>query len=487
MSGKQNRGLNIITSSEVMSYAVKDKFGKTHNVPIEQRYTTLSLYQRFLMFQKCAPVFSVIAGRALRISTLDYTVTPIRLVEDEIAAQLKMEREIYFENKGQSGLRHIGRMMKSLQVIKRHLPDVFKDLSNFDASLVRWKKRIKITNRASAGQIEDFFSNPSPGVLWSDFSKMLTLDLLIHGAYSLYNRNNNYFLLPGGTVYPIKPKYVGGIAGYVQIPIGVEQPQLFMRDEVVYRQYLPSSNLANGIKPLEALIDLVTENLLFSDMMVDKADGNEPPQKVVIFAEPEQLEGQEPSVDVRSEPLNKPEQIRAEKQLNEKRKEAAIKVLSGYGRSATVLDLSKAETLATQLARQDKIDKYVAMVYNASNQEINQTGSDGTSGRSVSETQERSDNAKGIRPFVTLMEESFGADLIPPMFGYGWQWKFSSPVSESERIDNAIKKMPLFGVNQIREDDFNAEAYPEDIYNRPQQQQAPSPATADDIAGLLRG
>jgi hypothetical protein len=479
-----NRGFTVIDATELFNIHAKDKRGNRHQVKIDNKYIGLSYLDKLMMYEKCPPVLGVVTSRANRMSTLDYSVVPIRQDEDEIYSDLKIHKEIFEEN-SQGNLFSLGKRIRAYHEIRKYLTDVFPDLSNFDASLKRWARSIKIQTGHSAAEIEDFFARPNPNMLWSEFIKIITQDLLVHGAVSIYKANSNLYILPGGSVYPIKSKYVGGPSGFVQIPLYGDQPQLFFSDELAYAQYMPNSNKTLGICPLEALTNLVAENLLFSELMASRADGSESPKKIIVFGEP-QSTGEAQDNDATSVPIDTDEQIRMEKLLNKEQKNKAVKIITGYGTPA-ILDLSKADTIPTQLERQNKIDQYVAMVFNASNAEINQTGGDGTSGRSTSESQERADNSKGIFPFVRIIEELFTHQIIPYKFGYGWRMKFEQPMSTQEKIDISTKKVQsgLFDVNEVRVEDWNKEAYPEPQYDRPQTAQPQQPASANDIASLL--
>ncbi len=89
--------------------------------------------------------------------------------------------------------------------------------------------------------------------------------------------------------------------------------------------------------------------------------------------------------DDSSMPVNKNEQKRVETVINEARK-GAIRTLTGIGKPL-VLDVSRSDTMQTQIERQRQIREEVALVYNMSNMEVNLTGSEDTSGRAVSESQ----------------------------------------------------------------------------------------------------
>lgn len=452
--------------------------GEKQSVAIDPGWLQCDAYTALTVYQKCAPVFAVVTARANRISSLDYSIIPENKIEDNIAKNLKDIRDIFSETPPDS-MFDIGRKIKMLTEARGVLPDLRPDFSNFDSCMIRWRRRIMSVKLDRADEIQDFFMHPSKGMLWNDFAKQYTQDLLVHGRSAIYkekikllngrDRLNSIHMLPGGSVFPVKGDYVGQFLGYVQITDGMRTPQLFFQDELSLSQYMPNSSLVNGLTPIDALINLAAENLLFSDLMLKKADGSQPPEKLVVFGEPDPAFGSAPDMQSSTNQfLNKDEQRRIENKLNRKKREGAVAILSGYG-NPMLVDLSKSDTLPTQMVRQDQINKYVAMAFNASNQEINETGGDGTSGRSTAESQERADNAKGIRPIIVNMEQTFTHEIIPMRYGYGYRMQFSVPMSEREKIELAKIKgdSGLWSKNEIRRDDLSLDPIRDPAFDIP--------------------
>jgi hypothetical protein len=226
-----------------------------------------------------------------------------------------------------------------------------------------------------------------------------------------------------------------------------------------YAQYMPNSSIAYGVKPMDCLVNMVTEYLFFESDSRDKADGMEPPQKLLVFGDKSTgFEDLTESLD----PLNKDEQRRIEFKLNRKTHDGAIATLTGYGQPMEV-DLSKADIYASQIARQDQILKYMALAYNASNLEINETGASGTSGRSTSEAQERSDNSKGVRPLYQIWEGMANNEILPTYWGREYMFEFSESLSIQEQIEIAkIKKdSGLLSPNEVRVSDLSLDPHPD--------------------------
>lgn len=461
--GLKGRGYGVYTSADLLRISAVGKDGQQHIVPVEQKYTTIDPLTCLMIFQKCPPIFSVVSSRANRISSLEFHVIPETKVEDRMASELKEWRSIYVEAERPTML-NAGRRLRALQEIRKVLPEIYSDLSNFDTALRRWSKRINGQKLDRCTEIEDFFSHPAPGVLWPDFVKMAVQDLLIQGRLAIYKapvvesdgseRVGNIHILPGGSVVPIKGTFVGQLHGYVQLTDGMTQPQIFFQDEIAFAEYCPNSSTSWGINPIDSLINLIATNLLFSERMSNMADGSKPPDKAIVFGEKNPgLDNMDPNLFGMDDPISKDEQRRIENKMNRVKREAAIMTLTGVG-TPVVLDLSKADTIPTELQYQEKIDRYVAMVYNASNQEINQTGGDGTSGRSTSEAQERADNSKGERPIIRILEELLTRDIIPYRYGFGYRAEWAATRSDAEEIDLASKKVSsgIYSVNEVRDE-----------------------------------
>lgn len=474
------RGLSIYTLSDLISVSAKDKNDKIQNVNYEAQWSSLDPLTALSIYQRCAPVFAVVSKRANAISALEWHIEPATKQEDKIVEGLKNAREIMMEY-NQDDYFSLGKRIKCFQDIKHYLPDCFPDLSNFNSSLNRWYKQVRSARQDRCKEIEEFFYQPNPQTLWPDFIKSFVVDLHIQGRVAIYkeasgtaehDRVTNLYVMPGGTVVPIKGRHIGEMHGYVQMVDTVDMPILFFQDEICFATYMPNSALNYGMNPLDALINLVSENLLFNALAASMADGTKPPEKAIVFGD------KNPNIDIESalngaldDPIDRQEQRRIESKLNKMKREAGIALITGQG-TPIVLDLSRADTFPTQMARQDQINKYVAMVYGATQAEVNETGSDGTSGRSVSETQERSENAKGVRPVIRNIEEIFTRKIIPFRFGFGYEMVFVSSRSDEEQVALAKSKKDsgIFSVNEIRVKDFNEDPIEDPAFDLPQGQ-----------------
>jgi hypothetical protein len=467
-ANKNRRGLNVYTINEVIGIAGHGRNGEIVQGTVEQPLLSLSMYDRFQIFQKCDPVFGCVTSRANRISALDWRVIKETKNEDRIAENMKQSAQLWKEYNGTiQGLVVCPRMYGQIKV---HMPDLFPDFSNFQSALMRWKRRINSDREDKATEIEDWLNEPNQEDNFSDFLKKWVSDLMVHGTFSTYKETNknsnlleNFYALPGGVTVPLRNRYVGGPTMFAQVVPG-EDPKIYFGDEIMFDRYMPNTAIAYGMIPLEALVNKIAESLFFDVNAAQRADGTTAPEKVVLFGENSPFgDGGLTGGPDYSIPINKDEQSKLETVLNEPRKNA-VKVLSGYG-TPLVLDMSRADTFGTQAERQKFIRECVGFVFNLSNMEMNLTGSDGTSGRSTSEAQSDIDKEKGIYPIVKSIATKLNREVIPARFGSGYTFEFSGGTSDAEQLDLDIKKMNsrTYSLNEIRtdrgDDPFQGEQY----------------------------
>lgn len=467
------RGISVYTLSELMGAQAKTKDGSYVEVKYQQPLFVLSVHDRVEIFKKCSPVFGVVSSRMNRISALEWNIVPDKKNEDKIADELKMKYGVWKDFNGSEDLKYKVAAQLIIKDIQHELVDVLPDMSNFQTALSRWSRRIKSTKQDVAESVEDWLSEPNQELEWSDFIKEYVFDLLVHGATALYkdyleNRLENLFILPGGSVMPIHNEFVGGATGYLQAIYGYE-PQVFFSDELSFLNYIPTSSRSYGMIPLEALTNKVAESLLFDQLMAEQADGTKVPEKLVIFGD------NSPFGDIAQDisiPMDKGEQKKIETVINEARK-GAVRTLSGVG-MPVILDLSRADTMSTQMERQKMIREEVALVYNMSNLEINMSDSDGVSGRATSDSLETIDQNKGVVPIVQSIMDKFNREIVPYRVGNGYKLEFQiskDPMQELEYHTKMIQS-GLYSTNEIRTDELGKDPYPEEEFDRPQSSQA---------------
>lgn len=464
----RGRGINVYSFTDLMGVQARDKSGNYLNVTYDIPLFALTIDERIEIFQACSPVFGIVTSRMNRISALEWSIVPDKKNEDKIAEVLKRKKSIYDEYMDSGELKYMIAARQMSLEIRQELPEVLPDLSNFQSSMLRWKRSIQDSKQSVADRAEDWLQEPNNMNNWSDYIKMLVFDLHVHGASAEYKEFNedgiieNIYILPGGTVLPVRSEFVGGLSAYVQINYGIEN-QIFFDDELVFSNYVPASSRSYGYVPLESIVNKVAENLLFDKLMAEQADGTKPPEKVVVFGDYSPF-GDLGLGDNFSMPADVHEQQRIETVINESRKNA-VRTLTGIGHPI-VLDLTRENTMATQMERQKMIREEVALIYNMSNIEINMSDSDGVSGRATSESLETIDQNKGIIPITKIIEYGFNRKKLPYRIGPGYKLEFSISTDPMEELKyyTQMVNSGLYSVNEVRiqemgEDPFRGEEY----------------------------
>lgn len=485
--GEKRRGINVISFAELMGLSARGKDDELRQTYIQLPLFTLSVWERIKIFMSCSPVFGVVTSRMNRLSGMDYEIIPDTMIEDEIYEELKFLKQIYMEYEGREELKYITARSVARKKIMDRLPDVLPDMSNFEQSIVRWRHRIKAKKKNSADEIYDWLRQPNANDSIIELVKKYVFDLMVHGNASIYKeiidgKVENIYVLPGGTVYPIRSPYIGGASGYVQWVVGYE-PQVFYSDEISWSNYVPLSSISYGAVPLEALVNKVAESLLFDQLMAEQADGTKPPSKVVVFGDTNSAFGSGLEDLRQIMPMTEAEQERIETKLNTLKKNAIV-TLSGVGQPM-VLDLTRENTMSIQLERQKQIREEVALVYNMSNMEVNLSGSEDTSGRSTSESQERIELGKGIAPIVALLEMKFNHDILPYRYGQGYTMKIKVQLTEREQLQLEKERLEsgLYTLNEIRTDFMNLMPFKGEQFEIPKGYQ---PETSEQTGGNMQ-
>jgi hypothetical protein len=458
--GRGKRGVTVYSINQLQKMTGRDKDGRLVSWGVERPYFYLTISQRIQMFTLSSPVFGVVASRMKRLSGLEFNITTEKEKEDETAQDLKDLCQIYLEYKSSTEISDLIMKARIYGQVKEKLVELKPDFSNFDNSLLRWKRRLKRISLVQTKEVKDWLLEPNNGVSWEEFVCKWVFDQMIHGCTATYKdteqgRLANFDLLPGGTVFKMKAEYFSGVNGYIQLfpefgytGVGYLEPQVYYGDEIAYSEYLPTSSKNYPMIPLEALINKIAESLLFDKLMADQADGTKPPEKLIIVTEPNpfgSMDGENNDV-----PIDGEEQKRVENKINTPVKGS---IMTFTGNRAEVLDISKENTMPTQMQRQKDIREEVALVFNMSNMEVNLTGSENTSGRATSESQAEIEQGKGIAPLRKTLTNLVQRQIIPARYGRGFMFEF-----EKSRNEREEKELDLISIqtgentkNDIRE------------------------------------
>jgi hypothetical protein len=461
------RGYRVMTISSLRNLTGLDKKMQTIVTKTDNPYFYITPEDRFRIFQLCAPVLGIITSRMNRISGLNFNIVSDKKEEDRMYELMKDMHSLYNEYKNYSDIRYQIAAGFILTKIRKRLTDILPDLSNFDKSLVRWRKRIRFEKIDKCDEIKDWFMTPNRNEKWQDFIKQWVQDLMLHSTATIYkqlrdNKIDNIYILPGGTTFPFRDKYVSSEAIYFQVISG-DQPQIFFPDEISYSQYIPTSMRSYGVIPIEALLNKITESLLFDNLMAEQADGTKFPEKMIIINDNVPFGDPDKDLKVNIDPND---QKRIEEKINHPVKGG---IMTFSGDDVTVIDLSKENTMGIQSQRQKDIREDVALVFNMSNMEINLTGSGDTSGRSTSETQQEIEQGKGIAPILGQFENVANMDITPFRYGLNYSFEFEMTKSERETLEMLKLKMStgLYATNEVKINELNEMPFDKEEYNYP--------------------
>ena len=470
------RGIMVYNYTQTMALSGKGKDGQRLTAEYDRPLYGLSLEDRVDIFRTCSPVFGVVSGRMNKVSAYKWRVTSDSQIEERKVEYLKGLKDIYDEFSASEDIKYQTVKAQASQEIRKVLSDCLPDLSNFNASLMRWYRRTQHFKHRSATEIEDWLKNPNSEDTWADFIKKWIFDYHIHGSASIYKeelngRVENLYVLPGGSVVPLKSRYIGGYRAFAQMAEGLDI-QIYFGDEISYAQYLPCTSTAYGLVPLDALTNKIAESLMFDKLMAEQADGTKPPEKMVVFG------ASSPFGDAGADyktALPAEEQQKIETMMNEARK-GAIRTLTGYGQPL-VLDLSRENTMSMQNERQKAIREEVALVFGATNMEVNLTGADDTSGRSTSDAQETIEFNKGMLPILARFQDMMNTEIIPFRFGDGWNFEFMAGKNEMEeyKLYQIMLQTGLHSVNEIRTKNLNEQPFKGAEFDKPAAPQGAQP------------
>lgn len=471
-SNPSERGINVYSATDLMGQNARTKSGEMVYGSVIRPVFTLSISERIELFKRSTILQGVATGRAKRIAGLNWKITSKSKNFDRFMSEMNELKEVYDEYAEAEDVRYAVAAAQLRKRIMSRVPGVLPDLSNFDRALYRLKKKFERSEADKTDDIAEWLNTPNAGESFYDLLHKWIIDMMIHGAVGLYKEwlgddLENFYALPGGTVFPYRSMHVGGPTAYFQIIPGMEA-KIYYEDEIAFSSYVPTSWETYGTVPVEALVNKLAESILFDRRAADQADGTKPPEKAVIFGKGPSPFGSLTSSGEFDMPMDSAEQKRIETKLNMARQEA-IATLSGVGQPM-VLDLSKSDTFTTQMQRQDKLIRDVALIYNMSNMEVNLAGGEFTSGKETSDAQKEIDQEKGVGPLIKTIQEIINRKILPFRFGWDYQFEFDTEPSEDEQVALEQKKMNTgtYSVNEIRENRGD-DPYPEEEYNRPQE------------------
>lgn len=490
-NSKNERGMMIYNNQQLIGAAGMDKYGEFQYAGIEYPLFRLTIQQRIEFVKTCAALFGLISSRMAKISTTPFKIVPIKKNEEREYEEMKTLYQVYTEfsgigakkavsqhqqgtqeptqddvNKALAGAGPVSadddetaKYARSAEKIKRELmgrlPDLVPDASNFNAAILRWKKRIQQKNFDKGQEILDWIQMPNNGVTWMDFAKKWTFDVHTHGCAAIYKKADkgrlvSFDTLPGGSVFKVKQRVFSPVQAFIQIVYGMSN-QFFWQDEINYTDYMCISSQSYPFIPIESIINKLVASLLYDREMANQADGTRPPEKILAVAKKTSDPYAEYD-DAKNTRMSPDAQNRLEEKVNTPKRYPIIVIDQLNGDVMEVIDIGKENILALLDMRQDKIKQDIALVYNAMPFEMGLTGSDFTSGRETSENQQNESHGKGTQPILDMLK-SVIYELLPWRYGFGYTAEFDKGKDDKEERELDALKIANgeITINELRE------------------------------------
>lgn len=449
--------LDVWNGTQLQQLSGLDLQGRRVKGEYQRPVFILTPDERNQIFQQCSYLLAVVTSRMNRVSSLNFTIKQDSLDFEEILLGLKMRKQLYDEREGATTLDEARVRLDQVVELRKFLPDLKNDLSNFTASLRRFKAILRAKEKRQVAEIEEWLAKK---MSIREFTKAWVRDFCLHGVSAVYKKRDDFGKLEsfhnilGGSTFPIRGEYVDEHPEiYVQLTDSfgyTHEPRFMYADDIDYRKYVPASDTSYGYVPIDSLINKIAESLLYDEKMAKYSDGTRPPELAIVFGQNQIPFGNLTGTEDRGMPMDQDNSARLEKKLSLARRQAIV-VLSGVGKPMTV-PLSKTDQLAVQQQRQDKILRDIALVFNMSNMEVNLSGGEFTSGRETSDQQADIEEGKGTQPIVQVLED-FWTQLIRDKFGGKWKWEYEKGQTDLERTQlDASKLQAGHTVNEVRED-----------------------------------
>lgn len=506
-SGKNGRGvINPVTEANEPIYwgqgwavyspeaffnrIARDKGGQLHQARIHifQDSGILLPWQRNEIYKLQDDVFSIVTQRAQIISGMPYKIIPSRNMEDEIAEKLK-EHKFLIDQIGLPDAFDLWanvKRNKHMEVLIAYLGELElrPDLSNFDACLRMWSRKIKMKINVCSAEIEDWLSathrytrvEEDGEIVRSSTQGMQDLllqwvsDMMIHGNGPIQLPNEDFdglFVLPGGSIFRIPGIRVGMPEAYVQLMYGshgygYQEPVWFYPDQISMAYYMPSSSIVNGLRPLDAVMQCVATSMSYETLMGRYTNNEIPVEKLLVILDDGMPVA--PIENTNIAPKNDTTNLeRTEEVLNSWQKNKNVRVRNERGKDAKLLDLSRGDWLQSLDANRERIRKAIGRAFSATPNEMGETGVDsGMIAKGAAEAQSALYNRQGIRPLCKTFEYQMTQEILPYRFGkmtglHGlpimWEFVFGASESDTEKFANAklAAETQSLSKNEIRE------------------------------------
>src|SRR5271157_2737813 len=128
---RHRRGIQVYTTSQILRTTGRDKNGLLLSWGTEQPYFYLTADQRNQMVRLSSIIFGIVSSRMNRISSIDFDIVPMHKRIEEMAEKFKDSKELYNEFKTSLDYRDVAMKANIVRTLRKYMPDMKSDLSNF--------------------------------------------------------------------------------------------------------------------------------------------------------------------------------------------------------------------------------------------------------------------------------------------------------------------------------------------------------------------
>lgn len=466
----EGRGWSLYTNHNLIPHGVVDKDGNSHTAKIQSGnlYRYLSPWDCEQIAMLDSDIFSIVSQRSQIFSGMQDSITPIKKIEDEIAFRLKRSYRLAMQYDRTSPVGY-GSYVKYWHEINSYLKNynLFPDLSNFDKCMRIYFDDIKFYKEQSSQEVLDWVYQPRAGSQIQDFKKKWVRDNLIHGRNAIQlptDGFDGFEIVPAGTIYQVPEEFVGqyNLQWYVQLTYGmngwssVQRGKIFSSEEMSTAQYIPSTAIVDGLKPMDALMYQIIMTTNLNELLAENSNGSKAPEYLILITENEDDGGYAyPSID-------SGEIERQETSVNEKRKDSQVRIHKTSGNSAQLFNLSRENIINVLSPYTEYVRKAKAMVFHATPNEMGDTNTGGMIAKAGAEAQQQLYYSQSINPLAIMWENQFTLEVLPKKFYQVndngkkipiWDLRLRQETTIQEKIElaNALKGTQSVTVNELRE------------------------------------
>lgn len=462
-----DRGYIILNLTQLRNKSGHTASGGTYSGRVDTFRDILLPQDRNTIIMLFTPLFSIISNVAKMISSIKYSFQAEKHHIDRIEHEL---RKYYSINQDYNNYYEMTKDVKYLiqsLFLKKIMIDflaeygLLPDLSNFEKSMLFWKRDVQFYKIDHQRFINEWFEHPNEMDTQEEYIEKWIYDYMVHGATASYiDCNHNPWILAGGTVRQYYERTITELkrkgVGYVQILPVINRAFSYLHSEIDYTRFMPVSWRATGLNPVENLLTEIIEFGNFDQLATELSNKETPPSKMVLLLRKNEIGNiDEKDIVKILEETTEESQERLEEKLKEPVKGG---IVTHRGDNVVVVDLSRTDYMIPGSQRQQELKKRFAMTFGLTSLDMNEMVE---INRATSETEYNLMKARAVMPILSKFRNHIN-NVIRRKFG-----RFTLEIGSSgNEIDwgkiNQIKQSGVTTVNEIRTQELNLMPLPQE-------------------------